>query len=161
MMRIGKLVVLGFVSATTFIATALPAVASPTTYLVEDESIRVECVRGAGPEIDIYTGTGNGSYTDHDPTEESRFTNQTTFHIVWEFVNEADDSDTFTYIDTGIAQTRFEGETAFVSVSGHTTARPGDGALSYGRWLRIDDPIGIPINWINRDHATGCTLIVP
>jgi hypothetical protein len=132
--------------------------AMPTTDLVEDAEIRVECVRGEGPEVDIYAGIGNGTVRVHNPTEKSRFANQATIHIVWEFVNEAPPYDTFTFIETGVAQVRVaENGDEFPSVSGHSTARPGDGALQYGRWV-LDFTAD---EWINRGHTIGCTFIPP
>jgi hypothetical protein len=149
--RIGPRIAL-LVSVAVLVATALPAAAlPPTTFPVEGAQIQVVC------GSDYYVGTGNGSFTRHDRTKGSRFGSQVTFHIVWEFVNESDASDTFTYIDTGVAHGWVDGEGHEIfSVSGHTTARPGDGALQHGRWVKFNDDV-----WTNRGHTTGCTLVVP
>jgi hypothetical protein len=135
------------VSITALMATALPAgAAPPTTFPVENEEIRVTC------DGERYAGTGNGTYSVLDADGSGHFLGQTTFHIVWEFVNEGDALDTFTYIDTGVAHrwvNRDDLETT--SVSGHTTATP-DLALHYGRWVDNEDGSAI------RGHDTECTL---
>jgi hypothetical protein len=133
--------------------SAVPAKAkSPFSVPVVNEEIEAMC--GA----DHYVGTMNGTYTPHGPGPEKSPSNVnlTTIHIVVEFVSSADPTDSFTFISTGVAQVH-EDETGdlIASVSGHTEARPGDGALAHGRWVlnHTDD------TWINRGHPIGCTII--
>lgn len=127
---------------------ALPAIAAQPTTIAVDGYKTVDC---GGV---IYVGPGTGTVTFFDTPEDSRFTSQATFHILWEFTNTEDESDSFTYIDTGVAQIRFDGDVEIHSVSGHTTARPGDGALAYGRWVEV-----IGDYWVNQGHPTGCVAV--